>query len=125
MEGGQRPAATSAVGFGSWLFYAYFTGVIEIMPIWGWAEWMPQASGRGQEVIDTVLVKGQDVCDSGRPFGGKEMNTKAKADEENPLQDPRSSPELAGVPITKAALWGAGWVLRGCLGLWECLRLCG
>lgn len=86
---------------------------------------MPPASGRGQEVVDTVLGSGQGVCDPGRLFFLEEINTTAKKDEENPLQDPRRSPELTGVPITKAALWGAGWVLRGCLGPWECLRLCG
>lgn len=59
------------------------------------------------------------------PFFREEMNTKAKLAKENPLQDPKNSPELTCVPITKAALWGAGWVLRRFLGPWECLRLCG
>lgn len=38
MEGGQGQASTSAAGFESWLFYAYFTGIIETKPIWGLAQ---------------------------------------------------------------------------------------
>lgn len=85
---------------------------------------MQHASGEVQEGTDAVLVSGQGVRDSGRPFL-EEMNRKAKPNEGNPLQDPRHSPELARVPITKAALWRTEWVLRGCLGSRECLRLGG
>ena len=48
-----------------------------------------------------------------------------KPDEANPPWDPGCSPELAGVPITEAALGGTGRVLRGCLRARECLGLGG
>lgn len=54
-----------------------------------------------------------------------EGSTRTKPDEVNPPQDPGLSPELAGVPITEAALRGTGRMLRGCLRAWECLRLGG
>lgn len=52
-------------------------------------------------------------------------STRAKPDKANPPQDPRLSPELAGVSITEAALRETGRVLGGCLRAWECLGLGG
>lgn len=50
---------------------------------------------------------------------------KGKTDEANPPHYPGLSPELAGVPITEAALRGTWRVLRRCLRVRECLRLGG
>jgi hypothetical protein len=36
--GNTMQPTTYVAGFESWLFYAYFTGIIEIKPIWGLAE---------------------------------------------------------------------------------------
>lgn len=59
------------------------------------------------------------------PRSQRGLILEGKPDEVNPPQDPGLSPELAGVPITEAALRGAGWVLRGCLRARECLGLGG